>query len=188
VTKSSNHTLSLYRLTSNSSSNTKFPRLSPTDNWLLRQTVSLISRGTDHAAQKAQTRYCCTGVLSLSCLANSLGADHIENAFYYCRVFLQPLLYWSDTQQWMSFIVAYCCTHYPATALYQESVSMRTCLSSRCLAAERYVKSYSILVVRPEEKRLVWRPRRKWENNMKIYLREIGWGGMDWILVAHGRK
>jgi hypothetical protein len=27
--------------------------------------------------------------------------------------------------------------------------------------------------------------RRRWEDNIKIYLRKIGWGGMDWINLAH---
>jgi hypothetical protein len=36
----------------------------------------------------------------------------------------------------------------------------------------------------PEEKRPLGRPRRRLVGNIKIYLREIGWGGMDWIDVA----
>jgi hypothetical protein len=36
----------------------------------------------------------------------------------------------------------------------------------------------------PEEKRLLGRPRRRWEDNIKIELREIEWGGMGWILLA----
>jgi hypothetical protein len=31
------------------------------------------------------------------------------------------------------------------------------------------------------------RPRRRWVDNIKIDLREIGWGGMDWIDVAQDR-
>jgi hypothetical protein len=38
-----------------------------------------------------------------------------------------------------------------------------------------------ILVGKPEEKRLLGRPRRRWVDNIKITLREIGWGGMDLI-------
>jgi hypothetical protein len=33
--------------------------------------------------------------------------------------------------------------------------------------------AYKILVVKPEGKRPLGRPRRRWENNIKIYLREI---------------
>jgi hypothetical protein len=46
----------------------------------------LLSSGTDHAAQKTQLLYCCIGVLAHSCLRKSLGAGHIENTFYSCRI------------------------------------------------------------------------------------------------------
>jgi hypothetical protein len=36
----------------------------------------------------------------------------------------------------------------------------------------------------PEGKRPLERPRRRWVNNIKIDLREIGWGGLDWIDLA----
>jgi hypothetical protein len=39
--------------------------------------------------------------------------------------------------------------------------------------------AYKILVGKPQGKRPLRRPRRKWVNNMKIYLREIGWDGME---------
>jgi hypothetical protein len=35
--------------------------------------------------------------------------------------------------------------------------------------------------------RLLGRPRRRWEDNIKKTLREIGWSGMDWIDVAHNQ-
>jgi hypothetical protein len=41
--------------------------------------------------------------------------------------------------------------------------------------------AYRILVGRPDDKRLLGRPRRRWVDNMKIDLREIGWDGIDWI-------
>jgi hypothetical protein len=41
-----------------------------------------------------------------------------------------------------------------------------------------------ILVGKPEGIRLLGRPRRRWVGNMKMELREIGWGGMDWIDLA----
>jgi hypothetical protein len=44
--------------------------------------------------------------------------------------------------------------------------------------------AYSILVGKPEGKRPLGRPRRRWVDNIKIDLREIGWGGMDWIDLA----
>jgi hypothetical protein len=39
-------------------------------------------------------------------------------------------------------------------------------------------------VGKPEGKRTLGRPRRRWVDNIKIHLREIGWGGMDWIDLA----
>jgi hypothetical protein len=44
-----------------------------------------------------------------------------------------------------------------------------------------------ILVVTPERKRSLERPRRRWVDNIKIHHREIGWDGMDWIDLAHHR-
>jgi hypothetical protein len=44
-----------------------------------------------------------------------------------------------------------------------------------------------ILVGNPEGKRPIGRPRRRWENNIRMDLREIGWGGMDWIDLAQDR-
>jgi hypothetical protein len=41
-----------------------------------------------------------------------------------------------------------------------------------------------ILVGKPEGKRPLGRPRRRWVDNIKIDLREIGRDGMDWIDVA----
>jgi hypothetical protein len=38
------------------------------------------------------------------------------------------------------------------------------------------------LVGKPEGKRRLGRPRRSWEDNIKMVLREIGWGGMDWMI------
>jgi hypothetical protein len=37
---------------------------------------------------------------------------------------------------------------------------------------------------KPEGKRPLGRPRRRWMDNIEVDLREIGWCGMDWIDVA----
>jgi hypothetical protein len=44
-----------------------------------------------------------------------------------------------------------------------------------------------ILVGRPEGKRQLGRPRRRWVGNIKIDLREIGWDSTDWINLAQDR-
>jgi len=46
---------------------------------------------------------------------------------------------------------------------------------------------YRVLVRKPEGKRPLGRPRRRWENNIKMDLRDIGCGGMDWIELAQGK-
>jgi hypothetical protein len=40
--------------------------------------------------------------------------------------------------------------------------------------------AYRILVGKPEGKRLLGRPRRRWVDNIRIDLREIEWDGVDW--------
>jgi hypothetical protein len=47
---------------------------------------------------------------------------------------------------------------------------------------------YKILVGKPEGKRPLGRPRRRRVGNTKMHLREIGWGGMDWIDLAQDRE
>jgi hypothetical protein len=47
--------------------------------------------------------------------------------------------------------------------------------------------AYRALVGKPEGRRPLGRPRRRWEDNIKIDLREVEWGGMDWINLAQDR-
>jgi hypothetical protein len=47
--------------------------------------------------------------------------------------------------------------------------------------------SYKVLVRKPEGKRPLGRPRRRWEDGIRIDLREIGLGGVDWIRLAQDR-
>jgi hypothetical protein len=46
------------------------------------------------------------------------------------------------------------------------------------------MNAYRILVGKPEGKRPLGRKRRRWLDNIKMDLREIGWDGMDWIDLA----
>jgi hypothetical protein len=46
---------------------------------------------------------------------------------------------------------------------------------------------YRVLVGRPEGKRPLGRPRRRWEDNIKIDLREIGIEEANWIQLAEDR-
>jgi hypothetical protein len=47
--------------------------------------------------------------------------------------------------------------------------------------------AYRLLVGKPEEKRPLGRLRRRWVDNIKIYLLEIGWDSVDWIGLAQDR-
>jgi hypothetical protein len=47
--------------------------------------------------------------------------------------------------------------------------------------------AYRILLGKPEGKRPLGRPRRRWVDNIKMDLREIGWYDMDWIDLAQDR-
>jgi hypothetical protein len=47
--------------------------------------------------------------------------------------------------------------------------------------------AYRALVGKPEGRKPLERPRRRWKDNIKMNLREVGWGGMDWINVAQDR-
>jgi hypothetical protein len=47
--------------------------------------------------------------------------------------------------------------------------------------------AYRILVRKPEGRRPLGRSRRRWEDNIKIDLREVGWG-MDWMDLAQDKN
>jgi hypothetical protein len=47
--------------------------------------------------------------------------------------------------------------------------------------------AYNILFGRLEGRRPLGRPRRRWEDNMKMDLGEIGFGDVDWIHLAQDR-
>jgi hypothetical protein len=44
--------------------------------------------------------------------------------------------------------------------------------------------AYRILVGKPDGKRPLGSPRRRWVDNIKMDLREVGWNGRDWIDLA----
>jgi hypothetical protein len=64
----------------------------------------------------------------------------------------------------------------------QEDEIHRACSTN---GAKRSV--YKILVGKPERKRPLGRPRRRWVDNIKMDLREIRWCDIDWIDLAQDR-
>jgi hypothetical protein len=46
---------------------------------------------------------------------------------------------------------------------------------------------YRVLVGKPERRRQLGRPRRRWEDNIRMYFREVGCGCVDWMELAQDR-
>jgi hypothetical protein len=46
---------------------------------------------------------------------------------------------------------------------------------------------YRVLIGKPEGKRPLGRPMRRWEDNIKADLQQVGCGGMDWVDLAKDR-
>jgi hypothetical protein len=46
---------------------------------------------------------------------------------------------------------------------------------------------HRVLMGKPERKRPLGRPRHRWEDGIRMDLREIGWGSVDWIQLARDR-
>jgi hypothetical protein len=47
--------------------------------------------------------------------------------------------------------------------------------------------AHRVLVGRPDGMRSFGRPGRRWEDNIKMELKEVGWRGMEWIDMAQDR-
>jgi hypothetical protein len=60
-------------------------------------------------------------------------------------------------------------------------------MSGACTTRGEIRNAYKILVGKPERKRPLGRPRRRWEDNIRMDLREIGWEVVDWIYLVQGR-
>jgi hypothetical protein len=52
---------------------------------------------------------------------------------------------------------------------------------------EKEREVYRVLGGKPEGNRLLGRPRRRWDDGIRMDLREIGWGSIDWIQLAQDR-
>jgi hypothetical protein len=78
-------------------------------------------------------------------------------------------------------------------SLYSSPNIVRVIKSRRMRWAEHVARMgegrsvHRVLVGRPEGKRRLGRPRRRWEDNIKMDLREIGIDGANWIQLAQDR-
>ena len=66
-----------------------------------------------------------------------------------------------------------------------KSIRMRWAGHVACMGEEMGV--YRILLGKPEGRRLLGRPRRRWVDNIKMDIQEVGCGYMDWIGLAQDR-
>jgi hypothetical protein len=60
-------------------------------------------------------------------------------------------------------------------------------MGGTCSTFEKRISVYRLLVRKHEGKRPLGRPRRKWEDNIKMYLQEVGCVGMDCTELVHDR-
>ena len=85
------------------------------------------------------------------------------------------------------------CYVYELYALYSSSGIVRVIRSRRIRRAGHVARMgerrgiYRVLVGKPDGKRPLGRPRRRWENINKMYLQEVEWRGMDWMELVQDR-
>ena len=70
------------------------------------------------------------------------------------------------------------------TKCYSGDQIKKTGMSRACNVCGEEKDAYRVLVGKPEERRPLGKLRRIWENNIKMYLREVGWEGKDRIDLA----
>jgi hypothetical protein len=73
----------------------------------------------------------------------------------------------------------------PPIIRVNKSRRMRWAEQVACMGKRRGL--YRVLVGRPEGKSPLGRPRRRWKDNIKMDLQEVGWGIVDWIDLAQDR-
>jgi hypothetical protein len=66
-------------------------------------------------------------------------------------------------------------------------VIVKNGMGGTCGTNREVSNAYEILVRKPEGKRSLGRPRRRWEDNITVDLKDRGWEGVDWINLAQDR-
>ena len=73
---------------------------------------------------------------------------------------------------------------YSSPNIIRDLKSRRLRWAGHVARMEQFSNAYRLLVGKPESKRLLGRPRRRWEDNIKMDLREVGCDPRDWITLA----
>jgi hypothetical protein len=81
----------------------------------------------------------------------------------------------------------YCFRNYRSVEVFREIKPRRLRWVGHVARMGGERKENIVLMGNPEGKRPLRRPRRRWENGIRMYLREIGWGGVEWIQLGQGR-
>jgi hypothetical protein len=76
---------------------------------------------------------------------------------------------------------------YSSISIIRMSKSRRMRWAGHAARMGKMRNAYMILVGKPEGKRPLGRPRRRWVDNIRVDLGEIGWDGVDWIDLAQDR-
>ncbi|KAJ4431211.1 hypothetical protein ANN_19808 [Periplaneta americana] len=91
------------------------------------------------------------------------------------------------TGEWIKLHNAELHALYSSPDIIRNIKSRRLRWAGHVVRMGEYRNAYRVLVRRPEGKRPLGRPRRRWEYNIKMDLREMGYDGRDWINLAQDR-
>jgi hypothetical protein len=76
---------------------------------------------------------------------------------------------------------------YPSPNINRQIKSRRMRLLGHVARVEEDRNVYKVLMGKPEGKRPLGRPWRRWEDGIRMDFRETGWGSVDWIQLAQDR-
>jgi hypothetical protein len=86
-------------------------------------------------------------------------------------------------------------TYFPSSFLFNFRISLNSSnqveedeMGGPCSTNGEKRNAYRLFVGKPEEKTLLGRPRRRWVDNIRMDLVEVGWGDVDWINLAKDRN
>jgi hypothetical protein len=91
------------------------------------------------------------------------------------------------TGEWGKFLSGELHSLYPSHDIIRQAKSRRMSWAGHVARMRGGRKVYRGLVGKPEGKRPLERPRRRWKNGLKMDLRKIGYGSMEWIRLAQDR-
>ena len=88
---------------------------------------------------------------------------------------------WNDIAQWGAIWFVLLTQYYAGDKIEKNEMGWA------CSAYGWGQGLYRVLLGKPEGRRPLWRPRRKWVDNIRTDLQEVGCGYMDWIRLAQDR-